>query len=100
MIQFLSMNGHETAATADHQDPLERLAVRVMQGCEKLELDFDGLDDRIVDLRTELRSIRRGVEDLNCKVQAVSGYSKDINALMDRVRAVETHLGINQEITF
>jgi len=94
------MNGHETAATADHQDPLERLAVRVMQGCEKLELDFDGLDDRIVDLRTELRSIRRGVEDLNCIVQAVSGYSKDIKALMDRVRAVETHLGINQEITF
>lgn len=94
------MNRHETSATTDHQDPLERLAVRVMQGCEKLELDFDELDDRIVDLRTELRSIRRDVKDLNCKVQAVSGYSKEIHALMDRVRAVETHLGINQEITF
>jgi archaellum component FlaC len=92
------MNRHETAATADNQDPLERLAIRVMHGCEKIELSFDRLDDRIIDLRTELSSIRRDVEDLNRKVQAVSGYSKEINSLMDRIRAVETHLGINQEI--
>ena len=94
------MNVHETAPTADHQDSFERLVIRVIQGCEKLELDFDGLDDRILELRTELRSIRCDVEDLSCKVRAVGGYSKDINALMDRVRAVETHLGMNQEITF
>ena len=71
-----------------------------MRGCGKLELGFDGLDERTADLRTELRSIRRDVEDLNCKVKAVNGYSKEINALIDRVRSVETHLGINQEITF
>jgi predicted nucleic acid-binding Zn-ribbon protein len=50
------------------------------------------------DLREEVRDLRRAIEDLRTRVANIEGYSKEIDYLMQRVRAIEKHLGIEPKI--
>jgi hypothetical protein len=43
-------------------------------------------------------SIRRGLDDLREKVENVIGFQKEIDHALERITAIEKHLGINRKI--
>jgi hypothetical protein len=49
-------------------------------------------------LRLEVAEIRRDLEALKEHVGHMSGYSKEIDHLMERVRAIEKHIGIEPRV--
>lgn len=50
------------------------------------------------DIRTELTDIRHRLEALESAVQNISGYAKEIDHLIERVSAIEKHLGLRANI--
>ena len=56
------------------------------------------LDDRFLPLSRELASIRRDLGDLAAKVHNVMGFAKDIDHALERIAAIEKHLGLNKKI--
>ena len=50
------------------------------------------------DVRTELKDVRMRIETLELAVQDISGFAKEIDYLLQRVSAIEKHLGIEQKI--
>ena len=54
--------------------------------------------DELVHIRSELKSIRRDLDDLKEKVENVIGFQKEIDHALERIAAIEKHLGINRKI--
>ena len=50
------------------------------------------------DIRAELTSIRRDLEALTEKVDNIVGLPKEIDYALERIAAIERHLGINEKI--
>jgi len=50
------------------------------------------------DIRAELTSIRRDLEALTGKVDNIMGLPKEIDHALERIAAIEKHLGINKKI--
>lgn len=48
----------------------------------------------LLEIREEVRDIRRDLEKLEIKVQNLKGYGDDIKFLYERVGAIEKHLGM------
>ena len=49
-------------------------------------------------LRAELADIRRELDDLRSRVVNVTGYRKEIDYALERIAAIEKHLGIEKRI--
>lgn len=49
-------------------------------------------------IRSELAGIRRDLDALKERVGDMSGYSTEIDHLIERVRAIEKHLGIKPQL--
>lgn len=49
-------------------------------------------------IRSELAGIRRDLDALKERVGDMSGYSKESDHLVERVRAIEKHLGIKRQL--
>ena len=56
------------------------------------------LDDHLLPLSRELASIRRDLGELAAKVHNVMGFAKDIDHALERIAAIEKHLGLNNKI--
>ncbi len=56
------------------------------------------LDKKLAPIHAELASIRRDLEDLRAKVQNVIEYRKEIDYALERIAAIEKHLGIERKI--
>jgi hypothetical protein len=54
--------------------------------------------EEIKDIRSELTSIRRDLEALTGKVDNILGLPKEIDHALDRIAAIEKHLGIQKKI--
>jgi len=50
------------------------------------------------DLQSELKDIRQRLNALESAVQNISGYAKEIDHLIERVGAIEKHLGLRTSI--
>jgi archaellum component FlaC len=50
------------------------------------------------DVRAEIADIRRIAEDLQTRVGNAEGYSREIDHLIERIRVIEKHLGIEPQI--
>ena len=50
------------------------------------------------DIRDELTSIRRDLDRLTANVENVIGYRKEIDYALERIAAIEKHLGIEKKI--
>ncbi len=51
-----------------------------------------------VDIRSEIKEIRERLDALESAVKNISGYAKEIDHIIDRVSAIEQHLGLGQSI--
>ncbi len=46
----------------------------------------------------ELKDIRRDLNDLAKKVENISGFSKEIDHALERIAAIEKHLGLDNKV--
>ena len=49
-------------------------------------------------LRAEVADIRRDLEEMKSRVANITGYGKEIDHALERVAAIEKHLGIEKRI--
>ena len=54
--------------------------------------------DELKPIRSELKSIRDELDDLTEKLENVSGFRKEIDHALERIAAIERHLGITKKI--
>ena len=60
--------------------------------------DIANLGGQLTSVERELKSIRRDLDDLREKVENISGFQKEIDHALERIAAIEKHLGINKKI--
>ena len=60
--------------------------------------DIANLAGQLTSVERELKSIRRDLDDLREKVENVIGFQKEIDHALERIAAIEKHLGINKKI--
>jgi hypothetical protein len=56
------------------------------------------LDEGLKPIKQELASIRRDFDRLTENVNNVTGYRKEIDHALERIAAIEKHLGIEKKI--
>jgi chromosome segregation ATPase len=54
--------------------------------------------EELAPIRAELKSIRGDLNDLTETFENVSGYRKEIDHALDRIAAIEKHLGLDKKI--
>jgi tetrahydromethanopterin S-methyltransferase subunit G len=59
---------------------------------------LDKIEPRLASLESEVAAIRRALDDLREKVENVIGFRKEIDHALERVAAIEKHLGIDKKI--
>jgi predicted nucleic acid-binding Zn-ribbon protein len=60
--------------------------------------DIATLAGQLTHIERELNAIRRDLDDLRKKVENVIGFQKEIDHALERIAAIEKHLGINKKI--
>ena len=65
---------------------------------ERLDGIDQNIDSRLSDLGSEIRSIHQGLDTLTQAVGNITGFSKEIDHLLQRVAAIEKHLGLTSSI--
>ena len=65
---------------------------------DKHDEHFSSIDQRLGNIERELRSIRSELDELRDKVENVIGYRKEIDHALERIAAIEKHLGIGKKI--
>ena len=60
--------------------------------------DIAKLGEQLTSVERELKSIRRDLDDLREKVENVSGFQKEIDHALERIAAIEKHLGLDKKI--
>ncbi|WP_439372673.1 hypothetical protein [Bradyrhizobium sp. DASA03120] len=65
----------------------------------KVDAGFARIDLELREIRSELRTIRRDLDILAIKVENIEGYRKEIDHALERIAAIEKHLGIERKVT-
>jgi septal ring factor EnvC (AmiA/AmiB activator) len=60
--------------------------------------DIANLGGQLTSVGRELKSIRRDLDDLRENVENVSGFQKEIDHALERIAAIEKHLGLDKKI--
>lgn len=60
--------------------------------------DIATLAGQLTSMERELKAIRGDLDDLREKVENVSGFRKEIDHALERVAAIEKHLGLDKKI--
>ena len=79
------------AAVADDIAKLDRRVARVEERVVRL-------DERVANIERELSGVRRDLDQLSDKVDNITGYRKEIDHALERIAAIERHLGIGRNI--
>ena len=103
VLYFIDMAAKETtlnelgetlAYVVEHMATKEDLAA--LRG--ELKSDIAALSEQVASIERELRQIRRDLDNLAAKVENIIGYRKEIDHALERIAAIERHLGINKKI--
>jgi hypothetical protein len=79
----------EHMATKDHLADLR----------SELRTDIAALGTQAASMERDLKSIRRDLNDLMDKVDNIMGFRKEIDHALERIVAIEKHLGISRKIS-
>lgn len=60
--------------------------------------DVSVIKNEFPQIRDELREIRQRLDALETSIHSVTGFAKEIDHLLERVGAIEQHLGIRDKI--
>lgn len=64
----------------------------------RLDRRMDELSEQITGIEGEVKSIRRDLDELGEKFENVSGFRKEIDYALERIAAIEKHLGLDKKI--
>ena len=64
----------------------------------RLDRGMASLSEHINGIERELKSIRRDLNDLTDKFGNVAGYRKEIDHALERIAAIEKHLGLDKKL--
>jgi predicted phage-related endonuclease len=64
----------------------------------ELKADIAALAEQVAGIERDLKTIRRDLDDLMEKVENITGYRKEIDHALERIAAIEKHLGITKRI--
>jgi uncharacterized membrane protein len=85
--------------TKDMLDALDFIKQRMATKDEIADLKATmATKDDVNSISNELTSIRRDLEALTDKVDNIVGLPKEIDHALERIAAIEKHLGINKKI--
>ena len=65
---------------------------------DKHDQRFDNIDRELHGIRAGIKSIRIDLDELTEKVDNILGYRKEIDHALERIAAIEKHLGINKKV--
>jgi hypothetical protein len=71
---------------------------RVHERLDQHDARFDKIDAELQSMRTELKGLRLDLDSLAEKVGNMLGYRKEIDHALERIAAIEKHLGIDTKI--
>jgi predicted nucleic acid-binding Zn-ribbon protein len=71
---------------------------RIDDQLHKVDSRLEKVETRLTSIESELKSIRRDLDDLREKVENVVGFRKEIDHALERITAIEKHLGIGKKI--
>lgn len=79
---------------------VEHMATKDGLAALRIELknDIAALAEQVTSIERELKAIRRDLDSLQQKFENVSGFRKEIDHALERIAAIEKHLGINKKI--
>jgi hypothetical protein len=60
--------------------------------------DIANLAGQLTSMERELKAIHRDLDDLRERVENISGFQKEIDYALERIAAIEKHLGIDKKI--
>jgi polyhydroxyalkanoate synthesis regulator phasin len=80
---------------------VEHMATKEDLTAVKFELksDIAALAEQVDGIENELKQIRRDLYDLMDKVENIAGYRKEIDHALERIAAIEKHLGLKRQTT-
>ena len=78
---------------------LERLSRLVLDEFKRVHERFDSLGGQFSDLRDEVQSIRKQLDEFEKAALNFAGFTKEIDHLLGRVTAIEKHLGLHNSIS-
>ncbi len=78
---------------------LERVGSIMLSEFKRVHDRFDIIDTEFSDLRTEVRTIRKQLDELEKASRNFAGFAKEIDHLLGRIAAIEKHLGLHSSIT-
>ena len=90
--------GEMLAHVVEHmatKDDIVQLRTEMHEGFADIRAE---MHEGFADIRSELKDIRNRLDALEAAVRNISGYAKEIDHLMERVKAIEKHLGIEKRI--
>jgi predicted nucleic acid-binding Zn-ribbon protein len=97
---FASADRKFTALAEDIADTKGTMATKRDLAALKTELkgDIAALGGQLTSIEAILKAIRKELDDLQEKFENVSGFRKEIDHALERIAAIEKHLGINKKI--
>jgi len=64
----------------------------------ELNSDIAALGEQVASIERDLKQIRRDLYELADKAENIGGYRKEIGHALERIAAIERHLGFNRKI--
>jgi predicted nucleotidyltransferase len=93
--------GEMLAYVVEHMVTKDELAATNME-LKSFRQEFNDFRDEtrqnFREIHAELADIRRDVEGLKSRADNSAGYSKEIDHALERIAAIEKHLGIEKKI--
>ena len=65
---------------------------------KQLKGDIARVSEQVTSIEHELKAIRRDLADLTERFENVSGFHKEIDHALERIAAIEKHLGLDKKI--
>jgi chromosome segregation ATPase len=74
------------------------LKTEMMEQFEHVDKQFGAADDRLREISSELAAIHRRLERLEEQGASTAGFAREIDHALERIAAIEKHLGLNKKI--
>jgi chromosome segregation ATPase len=75
-----------------------RAEMATKQDIGRIDTQLEKIEVRLTSIESELGAIRRDLDDLAERFENVSGYRKEIDHALERIAAIEKHLGMEKRI--